>query len=745
MAIIEQHTGAPQAPDASEKQRVPVERAKFRALLLANPNYFGNVAASPFPPVLNIQLNRTYEEIGCVGFQPQFNRLDAVIYVHQPSGYGGGVCSSGSQEYVRFYLSSDNGASWQDVGLTSFSAYDIAAGTVGARRLEYALALQINPAKRLCYIDNIYLVRAVLSWNVPPPPNTPNTPNFAPVWGDVHNTRIKIDPLRFVIIDELLKLAQVKLPPALAQAVDLTQPLALAEPPQLGAQALQALYKGSDVEPHRYALAELQQLVSEPALTDDLLADGFAGVLQQLNLNLADLADVLFPTDGSTRYEELECIGLNPNQDALVGVIRVKLPSGYSGGPCTAGSREYVAFWSDFDGNGSFETYLGTTSVNVHDIAPMPREGLEYSVFLPVRLDQYRRPCQRGAVVVRIRAIMSWQVAPPPTNPDFVPVWGNREQTLIHIRPGRVISGNPPVIETVGSMSVTDINGAGYANGPAQLVGFTARQSPFGGEVVITGRLANPVDISAGATPLRYRVIVNDGSGDQVLGNPFGIARTQLLDGVWTFLSGVTQAVDAAGYYTYREDLSGGPGNAQIFVAGNILARWQTAGKTGAWTIRIEVRDAANVLYTGNTVTVRLDNAAPVIPVGSFRITTGAGSCSDFVVGDIIEGSYQVADEHFGALSFAVLPPNGGVFTAPVPLPRTYPGVPTTGESGVWRLDTSGMPKCGYVVKLSVSDRTIVNSAYVGFCSEAFVGLCLKVPGTAGLDEAATSDPCRAT
>ena len=727
MANIVQQTAAPQAPDAGEKQRVPFERAKFRALVLANPNYFGNVGASPFPPVLNMQLNRTYEEIGCVGFQPQFNRLDAVIYVYQPSGYGGGVCSPGSQEYVRFYLSGDDGATWQDAGLTAFSAYDIPAGTVGARRLEYAVALQINPAKRLCFIDNIYLVRAVLSWRVPPPPNTPH---FTPVWGDVHNTRIKIDPLRFVIIDELLKQAQIKLPPVLAQVIDPAQPLALAEPPQLDAQALQALYKGSDVEPHRYALAELQHLVSEPALTDELMADGFTGVLQQLNLNLANLAEVLFPTDGSTRYEELECIGLNPNQDALVGVIRVKLPNGYSGGPCTAGSREYVAFWGDFDGNGSFETYLGTTSVNVHDIHPIPREGLEYSVFLPVQLDRYRRPCQRGAVVVRIRAIMSWQVAPPPGNPDFVPVWGNREQTLIHIRPGRVVSGNPPVIETVGSMSVTDINGAGYANGPAQLVGFTARQSPFGGEVVITGHLANPADISAGATPLRYRVVVNDGSGDQVLGNPFSIARTQLLDGVWSFLPGVTQAVDAAGYYMYREDLSGGPGNAQIFVAGNILARWQTAGKTGTWTIRIEVRDAANVLYTGNTVTVRLDNAAPQIPAGSFRITTGAGSCSDFVVGDIIEGTYQVTDEHFGALSFSVLPPNGGVFTAPLPLPRTYPTVPTTGEAGVWRLDTAGMPKCGYVIRLGVSDRTTVNSGYVGYGNEAFVGLCLKAAGT---------------
>ena len=711
--------------DANQQQRVPSERSKFRALLLANPNYFGNVEASPFPPVLNIQLNRTYEEIGCVGFQPQFNRLDAVVYVNQPSGYGGGVCSSGTQEYVRFYLSGDNGATWQDAGLTSFSAYDIPSGTVGERRLEYAVALQIDPRKRFCFINNLYLVRAILSWNVPPPPNAPN---FLPVWGDVHNTHIAIDPRRFVIIDELLKEAQVKLPPQIEQILDLAQPVVLAEPKLMDAAQLQVLYKGTDVEPHRFALAELHQLISQPALTDALMAAGAPGVLQQLGLNLADLDVVLFPTDGSTRYEELECIGLNPNQDALVGVIRVKLPNGYSGGPCTAGSREYVAFWGDFDGNGSFETYLGTTSVNVHDYTQIPREGLEYSVFLPVKLDQYRRPCQRGAVVVRIRAIMSWQVAPPPGNPNFVPVWGNREQTLIHIRPGRVISGHPPVIETVGSMAVVDINGAGYANGPAQLVGFTAKQSPFGGEVVITGHLANPADISAGATPLRYRVIVNDGTGDQVLNNPFGIARTQLLDGVWSFLPGITQAVDAFNYYTYREDLTGAIGNAQIFVAGNILARWQTSGKTGTWTIRIEVRDAADVLYTGNTVTVRLDNSAPQIPAGSFAITTGGGSCADFTVGDIIEGTYQVTDEHFGALSFSVLPPNGGVFTAPVPLPRTYPAVPTTGEAGVWRLDTTGMPRCGYVIRLGASDRTIVNSGFIGYSNEAFVGLCLRTP-----------------
>lgn len=161
-----------------------------------------------------------------------------------------------------------------------------------------------------------------------------------------------------------------------------------------------------------------------------------------------------------------------------------------------------------------------------------------------------------------------------------------------------------------------------------------------------------------------------------------------------------------------------------------MLARWQTAGKTGTWTIRIEAIDAASVVYFGNVITVRIDNAAPQISPGSFAITCGGGTCGDFTIGDIIEGTYQVTDEHFGSLNLSVQPPLGGVFTLPVPLPRTYPAVPATGEAGTWRLDTTGMPKCGYVVRLMAGDRTIVNSAFIGFSNEANIGLCLKVPGT---------------
>ncbi len=743
-------------PEVAAAQKPPAEspyereRQQFRALVLANPNYFGNLKVSPFKPVLNIAGNTTYEQIGCVGFQPQFNRLESVVYVKQPSGYGGGVCSNGTPEYVRFYLSCDNGATWQDLGLTSFTAYNIPEGTRGAKRLEYAVTLQISPSKKFCFVDNLCLVRAILSWNVPPPPNDPN---FTPVWGDVHDTHIQIDPLKFIVIDDLLKEAKVKLPAKFEAALDMAQPLAVAKPKALSAAELGRMYKDKGVEPHRFALVEAQKLISQPTLSESLMAPGFKGVLPGLDIDLGDIFGKLFPVDGDTRYEELECIGLNSEQDTLVGIIRVKLPSGYSGGPCTAGSREYVTFWADFNDNGIFETCLGTTSVTVYDIDNIPKEGLEYAVFLPVNLACRRQPCEEGPKVVKIRAILSWQVAPPCANPNYVPVWGNREETLIHIKPGPVCDPNShaPIIQTVGSMSVDDISPVtGLANGSAALAGFTAEDSPFGGWVILTGHIANTPDISSGATKLKYRVEVSDNGGAtwQRVTNTFNLDRDQLLDGIWSDLPDTTMAVDVDDYYEYQEDLVDGLGNAQFFPVGNVLARWQTGGLTGLWQIRITAKDPANPgpTWTSNVVTVRIDNAAPTGGASDptrpyITIASGEGACADFTIGDVISGDYEVSDEHFRSLTISFLPDLGsGAFTSPAPLPavpppvkpvtRTYGGgVPTIGEAGAWSLDTSGMPRCGYVLVLGAYDRTIVDSGAIGRYNQGVVGLCLREEG----------------
>src|SRR4051794_32453033 len=98
-----------------DTKRLNKLRRQFRALVAVNPNYFGNIAESPFPAVVPLQGNTTYEELGCIGYQPQTERLEAVVYVKQPNGYGGKLCSVGSREYVRFYFSFDNGGTWTDL------------------------------------------------------------------------------------------------------------------------------------------------------------------------------------------------------------------------------------------------------------------------------------------------------------------------------------------------------------------------------------------------------------------------------------------------------------------------------------------------------------------------------------------------------------------------------------------------------------------------------------------------------
>jgi len=716
------------------------ERSQFRALLLDNPNYFGNLKHSPVKSVLNIQGNTYYEKLGCVGFQPQFNRLEAVVYVKKPSGYSGDICTNGSPEFVRFYLSYDNGATWVDQGLSSFTAYDIPEGTKGKKRLEYAVSLTVNPPKKFCFVENIILARAILSWNNAPPANTPD---FIPVWGNTHDTHIQIDAKTFFLVGDLIQELEVQVNPELLLAVNAKASITPSDKKTMTIPELQKSYKGKNVPAHRFALTELNKLMSQPILSTSLTSPFSKGLLADLgiDIDINDLVAVLNPVDGNTSYEEMECIGYDPKTQTMVGTVRVKLSSGYSGGLCTQGSREYVTFWADFDDNGSFETCLGTTSVNVHDINNVPEEGLEYAVFLPVNFDQYRQHCWQGPKLIRIRAIMSWNIAPPCNNPNYVPVWGNREETVIHIKPGHSypVGTHVPIIQTVGSMDTDDINTlTGLASGGATLAGFTATDSPFGGEVIITGHIANTADISAGATNLKYMVEIRENGGSwQPLSNSFDLGRDQLLNGVWSDLPKANQSVDAINWYEYQEDLIGGPGNAQIFPVGNVLARWQTTGKTGLWNIRIKAKDPAVLgpVWYSSVVRVMLDDDAPDPAI---NITSGGGDCADFTIGDVIDGTYSASDAHLRQVRLIVEPAKGGSFTSPAPLPAgaTMPlnrlFSPTkTFENGSWSLDTTGMPRCGYIIKLRAWDNTIVNSGYVGRHQSAVVGLCLRDPGDA--------------
>lgn len=711
---------------------VETERAHFRKLILMNPNYFGNVVG-PFKPVKVMASDTSYEQLMCVGYNPQFERLEAVVHIKKNFGYGGDLCSSGTQEYVRFYIDWDNSGTWTDLGIASFTAFNIA----GKKSLEYDLTLKIDAKAKMCFIENLPTVKAILSWNQPPPENAPN---FNPVWGNSLDARIQIDGFKLIKIKDVIKLGKVEIPAALLESINLKQEVSL-QPKMLSLVELTELYKDKKVPKHRYAFAEVQKLIAKPALTETLLAADAKHPLIEAGFDINDLKkiiDILQPlTDGNTSFEELACVGLNPNTDTLVGVLNVKLPNGYSGGSCTAGSQEYVGFWADF---GSGWTHLGTGSVNVHDISKIPPKGLKYAVFLPLDLSAYRQPCSSGPKIIKIRAILSWQSPPPSNNPDYVPVWGNRKETLIHIKPGPTVPTgiNTPYLSLVGNMGIDDINNAtGLATGTGVNAYFIAKDSPFGGVITISGHIAFPPDtFGGGATPLKYKVFVRrSGEEWQALGNSFYVKVTEQVGSTFAGPFNVKQSIDVDGYYTYLEDLNG---NERKFVECFELAEWVTgATMNGLWEIRMEAYDpvtnttylALNADSTPQVIKVYLDNEAPTADViitgyqrGSDPTVYPGTDCGKFIVGDVIHGTYDVTDKHFNQLTLAVHPSGNAVN----PGTRNYPAVPTLGENGTWTLDTNGMKPCGYIIYLWTEDRTIVNSGSVGWERGDSAGFCLE-------------------
>ena len=338
-------------------------------------------------------------------------------------------------------MSFDGGATWVDQGMGSFTAYDIP----GSKPLEYDVTVHIEPKGAWCFFENLPLARAILAWNDPPPANTPG---HIPVWGEVQQAQIQIAPRKFFLVDDLVQELNVELSPDLAKVVSSSQTLETAKPKALTVPELHALYKDTDVPGHRFLFKELHAQLASPT-SAAVLKTPVGGLFGDLNIDLGPIIGDFLKTDGDTSFEELHCIGLNPVESALIGTLTVKKSSGFSGGLCTAGSKEYVAFWIDY---GSGFTYAGTTSVDVHDLNGIGPNGIEYAVFLPVDLTAHQQPCHKGAVTARVRAILSWQTPPPPFNPNYVPHWGNREETTIHIKPGLSVDSQVPFLSRLGDI-----------------------------------------------------------------------------------------------------------------------------------------------------------------------------------------------------------------------------------------------------------------------------------------------------
>lgn len=682
---------------ATSNEAFVKERSAFKKLLLTNPNYFGNLTDSVFKSVLSISGNTFYEELGCVGYQPQQRQLEGVVYLYQPSGYGSDLCGPGSSEFVRFYLSFDHGATWVDQGMTSFQAYNLPAGTEGSKRLEYAVSLPAHPPLRLCVADLLVRVRAILSWNNPPPANQPN---WTPIWGNVRDQQILIEPLRLVPPKHLFEAAKIKVPPVFEQILDLEHPIAT-KTKALAASELAELYAGKGVPVHRFAFKELHAFAMAAS---PLAAESFLTQLAGIQIE-PGILDLLFPSDGNTSYEELRCIGLDPNHpDTLVGVIEVKKGSGYSGGPCTNGSKEFVTFWADFDHNGNFETCLGTASVTVYDVPGAAPQSVYYAVRLPVDLSAHRKNCHDGANVVRIRAILSWNVPVPCANPNQVPTWGNREETLINIAPiaqaaaGKIaILGGIPVsmIDGITGLTTPDAVFATNNQAPDALL----RPCPFAARVSVQG------------APLPGYTYQVDVSPDNSVFTPV------LTDLVVTDQFGNTSP-HKANSVTKRFDYL--PFNANVNA---LLAEWDSSGDA-KWYVRLSVYDAGGVFQGSDTHVIQLDNTWPEV---SIEITTGLGNCGKFLPGEPLGGRFVARDTYLSNYSVGVEPNiNPAPVGVPVPSAGHVSTAPAPGDS--WTLDTTEMDACGYVVRVVAVDRAIVNSQSVGHVSSDSVGFCLELP-----------------
>jgi hypothetical protein len=316
--------------------------------------------------------------------------------------------------------------------------------------------------------------------------------------------------------------------------------------------------------------------------------------------------------------------------------------------------------------------------------------------------------CADGPVVVPIRAILSWNVAPPSNNPNYIPTWGNREETLINISPRSLgVAGKISILGGIPTQKIYDLSGvtttsAVFATNNLAPDVF-GRPCPFAGRVSVQGA---PIP----GHKYKIEVVPNSGGTPIPVVNDLTLTRS---DGTtWTHSADITTGM--FDYVDFNDNVNG------------LLGQWDSTGDD-LWKVRLRVYNSGGTLVGIDTHRIQLDNTAPD---GSIEITSGTGDCGKFQVGDVITGKFVARDSWFGRYSLSVEPainPSGTFLLTP-----TSGNVQTSLSGETWTLDTNGVPNtsgmksCGYVVRLSVVDRAIINSQSVGHRVPWSVGFCLQ-------------------
>jgi hypothetical protein len=685
-----------------KRVRVQPTRSRFRALLAANPNYFGTAPGlGDFPVIDEQSFNTYYEELTCVSYSPRLDRLEATFLVKRPNGYAGDLCSSGSREYVRFYV--DYGAGWQDAGLAGAEVHDIPVGTDcredRTHPLAYVCGLDHQPHRDWCGVPVLPRVRAILSWNLVPPPNQPD---WVAPWGNRLECNVQIQPRRRRLPDILHKL-----PPEILEQLEF--------PPSeaLPLSHLAKAYASVKVPEHRFALPHAMKAIESPGDAAQLAGETVSA--QLAGVSLQNVIEAVEKDSGNTTYEELECLGLegNANVERLVATFHVKQPFGYSGGPCTAGSTEYVAFWADWDDNCELE-YLGTIETSVHDYARLPDGGLCYAAVLPVDVNGIRKRCKEP-VLRRVRAVLSWGVPPSTTDPDAVPYWGNRLDTHVQIAPGVPYDGNAR-FTIVGGVPAAEID-------------------PSTGLTMSVAHLAvNGAPLDPRGCPFAGRVTLHGPTDPALAGSSYRILLTNLTTGASMQLTNGFKTVDGYGHTLPAGSAlwTPGPGGWMTWLGWTlnttgVLGWFDTTGDD-RWKIELELAVGGIV----DTKFVQLDNTlrgqGSTDPDNAADLSLDvAGNCD--VTAGVVTGTFLARDRHFGSWGISVHGGPSGGFPPPPPA-AAVPALPATTQTPLggraFEYDLSGLPPCGYTVRLTVSDRAVVDSAWTGRSTSVERGLCIR-------------------
>ena len=697
--------------NANAANEAEFERINFKKLLSTSPNYFGSLGKKEKGVVKAIAYNVGYEEITAIGYNPATEIMEATIHVKRPYGFGGNLCSGGSNNYVRFYL--DYGSGWQDQGFAGINNHDIPTNKDCTKKdekpLSYVVSLKLDPKKEFCEKPVLPKARAILAWNVIPPANTPDYP---PVWGNVYECNIQIGPrtkFKFTDadfkIDKVFELAVKNPMLSLAQAATvfpegknlLSEAASNFQLKEHSITELINIYKDPKlaVSPGRFGLKAVKEIQHN---ADIAMATQQIAYLKHIGFDWDIAVAEILKTSANTSYEELTDVGLDYNKEQFVASVRVKKSSGYSGNLCGAGSYEYVAFWADWDNKCEWE-YLGTASVNVHDLGKIPDGGLCYSATLPYNFQHKRKKCSNPNVV-KLRAVLSWNTPPSVTDPNNLKTWGNLLDRYIQVKPGAEIPTGTvqPFIYVLGGIpedKISNASGLTTAGASFALNAVPVEPgAPFAGVVVIQG---------PSFPGYKYRIKVT---------NLATSAFSYLSDPLWLVGYGPSlvppfnsivkyKTINAVGgYYDFQNRGIDFDENVD-----NVLARW-TPGTDDKWQIDLEIQGVPGVF----TKVIQMDNTKPTAVLN----IDNNGDCTFYKLGDTITGKFTATDDYISSYNLS------SSFVGTIESGNTN----TVNNAFMFTTNANCTP-CGSI-SLNVVEKTIVDSAGTGSHTPVQEIICLR-------------------